>query len=219
MSHRQTRLSTAGTLAGESGGVHARELVGRERELATLEQLLETVRSGGSGTLLVNGDPGIGKSALLERLINSASDFRVVRALGVEGEVDLPYAGLQQLCRSMLDTVDLLPAPQRDALHVAFGLSAGDASDRYLVGLAILTLFSEAAATEPLLCVVDDAQWLDTETTQALAFVARRLGADTVALMIASREHVDDFDGLPAMHLGGLGIGRASCRERVFRTV
>ena len=100
-----------------------RGLVGRERELATLEQLLETVRNGGSGTLFVHGDPGIGKSALLERLLDSASGFRIVRAIGVEGEVVLTYAGLQQLCRSMLDTIDVLPAPQRHALQVAFGLS------------------------------------------------------------------------------------------------
>jgi DNA-binding CsgD family transcriptional regulator len=189
--------------------VGARELVGRERELATLEQLLGTVRRGGSGTLFVHGDPGIGKSALLERLVDAASEFRIVRALGVEGEIDLPYAGLQQLCRSMLDTVDVLPAPQRQALQVAFGLSSGDAPDRYLVGLAALSLLSEAAAAQPLLCIVDDAQWLDTGTRQALAFVARRLEADTVALVIASREQTEGFDGLPLLHVGGLAIGDA----------
>jgi AAA ATPase domain len=183
--------------------------VNRERELATLQQLLETVRSGGSGTLLVHGDPGIGKSALLERLLDSASGFRVVRAVGVEREVDLPYAGLQQLCRSMLDTIDTLPPPQRQALQVAFGLSSGAAPDRYLVGLAVLTLLSEAGATQPLLCVVDDAQWLDTATTQALAFVARRLGADTVGLVMAGREQVGDFDRLPVLQLGGLAIADA----------
>jgi DNA-binding CsgD family transcriptional regulator len=180
------------------------ELVGRERELATLEQLLETVRNGGSGTLFMQGDPGVGKSALLERLTDSASDFRVVRAVGVEGEVDLPYAGLHQLCRSMIDTVDALPGPQRAALQVAFGLSLGEASNRYLVGLAVLSLLSEVATPQPLLCVVDDAQWLDTETMQALAFVARRLGADTVALVVASRTDIDDLSRLPALRLGGL---------------
>ena len=186
-----------------------RELVGRERELATLEQLLGTVRTGGSGTLFVHGDPGIGKSALLDRLHDSAAGFRIVRAIGVQGEVDLPYAGLQQLCRPMLDTIDVLPAPQRQALQVAFGLSSGAASDRYLVGLAVLTLLSEAAATQPLLCVVDDAQWLDTETRQALAFVARRLGADSVGLLIAGRDETADFDGLPDLRLGGLEIADA----------
>ena len=187
----------------------ARELVGRDEELATLEQMLETVRSGGSGTLFVQGDPGVGKTALLQWLIRSASDFRIVRAVGVQGELDLPYAGLHQLCRSMLDTVDLLPPPQREALQVAFGLSPGEAPDRYLVGLAVLSLLSEVAAPRPLLCVVDDAQWLDTETIQALAFVARRLDADTVALVMASRAHLDHLDGLAALKLGGLTLADA----------
>jgi DNA-binding CsgD family transcriptional regulator len=183
--------------------------VGRDGELATFEQLLETVRNGGSGALFVQGDPGIGKSALLKRLIDSSAGFRVVQAVGVQGELDLPYAGLQQLCRSMLDTVDLLPPPQRQALQVAFGLSSGEAADRYLVGLAVLSLLSEVAAPQPLLCVVDDAQWLDTETMQALAFVARRLQADTVALVIASRVPIDDLSGLPALRLGGLTLAHA----------
>jgi DNA-binding CsgD family transcriptional regulator len=189
--------------------VSARELVGRDGELATLEQLLETVRSGGSGTLLVHGDAGIGKTALLQWLIGSATDFRIVRAVGVQGEIDLPYAGLQQLCRSMVDSVDLLPPPQRQALRVAFGLSSGEAADRYLVGLAVLSLLSEVAAPKPLLCVVDDAQWLDIETMQALAFVARRLEADTVALVMASRVHIDDLGGLPALRLAGLKLADA----------
>jgi DNA-binding CsgD family transcriptional regulator len=209
MSHPQTGSSSASVSAGPPAGGRLRELVGRERELATLEQLLQTVRSGGSGTLFVHGDPGVGKSALLDRLIGSASDFRVVRALGVEGEVDLPYAGLHQLCRSMIDTVDALPGPQREALQVAFGLSSGEASNRYLIGLAVLSLLSEVAAPQPLLCIVDDAQWLDTETVQALAFVARRLGADTVALVLASRTPIDDLDRLPALRLGGLTLAEA----------
>jgi DNA-binding CsgD family transcriptional regulator len=189
--------------------MHARELVGRDAELAALERLLETVRNGGSGALFVQGDPGVGKSALLERLIHSAADFRVVRAVGVEGEIDLPYAGLHQLCRSMIDTVDVLPGPQREALQVAFGLRSGEASDRYLVGLAVLSLLSETAAGQPLLCVVDDAQWLDSETVQALAFVARRLGADTVALVLASRIAIDDLGGLPVLELAGLTLSDA----------
>jgi DNA-binding CsgD family transcriptional regulator len=190
-------------------GLRPRELLGREHELATLEQLLETVRSGGSGSLFLHGEPGIGKSALLERLIASASGFLTVRAVGVQGEVDLPYAGLHQLCRSLLNGIDTLPPPQRHALEVAFGLTSGDASDRYLVGLAVLSLLSEAATTRPLLCVVDDAQWLDTETTRVLAFVARRLGADTVGLVLASREQIGDFAGLRALHVGGLAVAEA----------
>jgi DNA-binding CsgD family transcriptional regulator len=183
--------------------------VGREPELSVLRQLLESAQDGGSGTLLVHGDPGVGKSALLDWLVGSAAGFQVARATGVEREVDLPYAGLHQLCRSMLATIDALPAPQRQALEVAFGLTSGEPADRHLVGLATLSLLSENAATQPLLCVVDDAHWLDAETTQALAFVARRLGADTVALVVASREHLADLADLPVLHLRGLAVGDA----------
>ena len=179
-------------------------LVGRKPELARLEELLAIARGGGSGVLVVHGDPGVGKSALLDQLIASASGFEVVRASGVEGEVDLPYAGLHQLCRSMTDTISALPQPQSDALSVAFGRSTGDAPDRYVVGLATLSLMSEVAATKPLLCVVDDVQWLDPQTTQALAFVARRLGADSVALVFASRETSQELADVPELHLGGL---------------
>ena len=154
--------------------------------------------------MLVRGEPGVGKSALLGHLIASASGFQVVRAVGVEGEVDLPYAGLQQLCRSMLDTISVLPEPQRDALGVAFGLSQGDVPDRYIIGLAALGLMSEVSATNPLLCVIDDAQWLDPATTQALAFVARRLRADSVALVFASRERLQDLEGIREIELAGL---------------
>ena len=182
-----------------------RSLVGRDAELAKLEALLATVRAGGSAALVVRGEPGVGKSALVAQLIASASGFRVVRAVGVEGEVDLPYAGLQQLCRSLTDTIGDLPHPQSDALRVAFGLSSGDAPDRYMVGLATLGLLSDAAAAQPILCVVDDAQWLDPETTRALAFVARRVGADSVGVVLASRKIVDGLDGLPELQLDGLG--------------
>jgi hypothetical protein len=185
-------------------------LVGRERELVELEELLEAVRDGGSGTVFLHGDPGVGKTALIEWLIAGASEYQLLRAAGVEGEVDLPYAGLQQLCRPLSGTIELLPAPLREVLLAAFGLSSGEAKNRYLVGLATLSLLSEAAATRPLLCVVDDAQWLDTETAQALAFVGRRLGADSVGLVIAGREWIEEFDGLPAMELGGLGRSDAS---------
>ncbi len=157
----------------------------------------------------MHGEPGIGKSALLERLVDSASEFLTIRAVGVEGEVDLPYAGLQQLCRTLLHGIESLPPPQRHALEVAFGLISGDASDRYLVGLAVLSLLSEAATTRPLLCIVDDAQWLDSESARVLAFVARRLDADTVALVLASREQIDEFDGLRALQLGGLAVADA----------
>jgi DNA-binding CsgD family transcriptional regulator len=178
--------------------------VGRDGELAQLAALLATVQDGGSAALVLRGEPGVGKSALLEVLIGSASGFQVVRAMGVEGEVDLPYAGLHQLCRTMTDAIGALPQPQCDALRVAFGLSSGEAPDRYLVGLATLSLMSEVAAAQPVLCVVDDAQWLDPETTRALAFVARRLGADSMGLVFASREVVEELDGVPELQLAGL---------------
>jgi DNA-binding CsgD family transcriptional regulator len=196
--------------AERSAASGLRPLVGREHELERLEALLTTVRDGRSAAVFVRGEPGVGKSALLSSLIASASGFQVVRAIGVEGEVDLPYAGLQQLCRSMIDTIEVLPEPQRDALRVTFGLESGEASDRYLVGLAVLSLMSEVAAAKPLLCIVDDAHWLDPPTTGALAFVARRLGADSVALVMASRETVDGLEGVPEMHLQGLAAAEAS---------
>jgi len=186
-----------------------RSLIGREHELARLQELLATVRGGASASLLVRGEPGVGKSALLEHVVGSATGFQVVRAVGVEGEVDLPYAGLQQLCRSMLGTIDDLPQPQADALRVAFGLASGEPPDRYLVGLAVLSLMSEVAAAQPLLCVVDDAHWLDPATTQALAFVARRLGADSVGLVFASREPVEGFEAVRELVLGGLAAADA----------
>ena len=148
----------------------------------------------------------MGKSALLERLVASASDFHVIHAVGVEGEVDLPHAALHQLCRSMLDDISALPAPQAEALRVALGLASGDSTNAYLVGLAVLTLLSEVAAKHPLLCVVDDAQWLDRATIQALGFVSRRLDTDSVGLVIASRGSIDELDDLPRLNLGGLSL-------------
>src|SRR4030081_308407 len=127
----------------------------RRSEREALDELLAAVRGGQSRVLVVSGEPGVGKTALLESAISSASGFRVVRAAGVESEMELAFAALQQLCAPMLDRLERLPAPQRDALGVAFGLRAGDAPDRFLVGLAVLTLFSDAAEEQPLMCVVD----------------------------------------------------------------
>ena len=185
-------------------------LRGRDEELRTLDRLLEAVRAGESKALVVRGEPGVGKTALLEYAIESASGFRVAPAVGVESEMELAYAALQQLCAPMLDRVERLPGPQRDALGVAFGLSAGDAPDRYLVGLAALTLLSEVADDRPLLCVVDDAQWLDRESAQALEFVSRRLLAESVAMVFAVREPSEDFSGLPELLVEGLGNAEAS---------
>ena len=150
-------------------------LLGRRGECDALDQLLARLRTGRSPVLVLRGEAGVGKTALLEYLVDEASGCRIVRAAGAEAEMELAYAGLQQLCAPLLDHLDALPAPQREALSIAFGLSAGDPPDRFFVGLAVLSLCAEAAQDRPLLCVVDDAQWLDRASAQALAFVARRL--------------------------------------------
>ena len=164
---------------------------------------------GQSRVLVVSGEPGVGKTALLESAIESASGFRVARAVGVESEMELAFAALQQLCAPMLDRLDRLPAPQRDALGVAFGLRAGNAPDRFLVGLAVLSLLAEVAEEQPLVCVVDDAQWLDRASAQALVFVARRLLAESVALVLVTREPSEELEGLPGLVVEGLRDGDA----------
>src|SRR4051794_10278096 len=179
-------------------------LRGREDELRTLDQLLGAVRGGESRALVLRGEPGIGKTALLEHAVEAAPDFRVARAAGVESEMELAFAALQQLCAPMFDRLEHLPAPQRDALGVAFGLHAGDPPDRFLVGLAALSLLSEVAAEQPLVCVIDDSQWLDRASAQALAFVARRLLAESVALVFGTREPSEEFSGLTELHVEGL---------------
>jgi DNA-binding CsgD family transcriptional regulator len=176
----------------------------RRTEREVLDRLLEGVRGGQSRVLVMCGEPGVGKTALLGSAIGSASGFRVVRAAGVESEMELAFAALQQLCAPLMDWLDRLPAPQRDALGVAFGLRVGDPPDRFLVGLAVLSLLSEAAQQQPLLCVVDDAQWLDRASARALAFVARRLLAESVALVLVTREVADELDGLPKLVVEGL---------------
>ena len=184
-------------------------LLGRRHECARLDRLLEAVRSGHGGALVVAGEPGIGKTTLLEYAIESASGLRVARAVGIESEMELPFAALHQLCASMLDRLDRLPPPQSGALGVAFGLTSGETPDRFLVGLAVLTLFSEVAEGEPLLCVVDDSQWLDRASAQALAFVARRLLADPVGLVFGTREVGVDLRGLPELAVEDLATGDA----------
>src|SRR3954466_8325263 len=176
----------------------------RRVEREALERLLAAVHGGESRVLVVSGDPGVGKTALVESVIGSASGFRVLRALGVESEMELAFAALQQLCAPLLDRVDRLPGPQRDALGVAFGLSAGRAPDRFLVGLAALSLLAEGADEQPLLCVVDDWQWLDRASAQALAFVARRLVAESVVMVFGTREPSEELRGLPELHVEGL---------------
>jgi DNA-binding CsgD family transcriptional regulator len=184
-------------------------LHGRRDEREALEQLLEAVRGGQSRVLVVSGEPGVGKTALFESAIRCASGFRVLRAVGVESEMELAFAALQQLCAPMIDQLDRLPGPQQDALGVAFGLRAGDAPDRFLVGLAVLSLLADAAEEQPLLCVVDDAQWLDRASAHALVFVARRLLAESVALLLATREPSEELEGLPRLIVEGLRDGDA----------
>jgi DNA-binding CsgD family transcriptional regulator len=179
-------------------------LRGRESECALLDGLIADVRGGESRSLVVRGEAGIGKTALLEYLIASASDMTVVRAVGVDSEMELAYASLHQLCAPMIDRLDRLPAPQRDALGIVFGLSAGPAPDRFLIGLAVLSLLSEESEERPLLCVVDDAQWLDQASALTLAFVARRLLAEPIGIVFAAREPGRELEHLPAFQLEGL---------------
>ena len=181
------------------------QLLGRQRERDVVDRVLEASRGGQGGVLAVYGEPGVGKSALLDYAIEAAPGFRVVRTVGVEGEMELAFAALQQLCSPSLDLMERLPDPQRDALEVALGLSAGRPPNPFLVGLAALNLLSEAAEEQPLLCVVDDAQWLDRASSRVFAFVARRLLAEKVAMIFAAREPIDALTGLAELHVEPLG--------------
>ena len=183
----------------------AGQLLGRQREREVLGRLLNAALGGDGGVLAVYGEPGVGKTALLEWTVEEGRLFRVLRAVGVEGEMELPFAALQQLCSPILDRSERLPDPQRDALGVAFGLSTGHAPNPFLVGLAALGLLSEASRERPLLCVVDDAQWLDRASARALAFVARRLVAEKIAFVFAARELGDALSGLPELRVEPLG--------------
>jgi AAA ATPase domain len=179
---------------------------GRNSERQVLDQLLENVRRGESGVLVIRGEAGVGKTALLRYCARQAGGFRVAQIGGVESEMELPFAGLHQLCAPMLARLGALPKPQQHALRVAFGLSSGGAPDRFLVALAALSLLAEVAAERPLLCLVDDAQWLDAASGQVLGFVGRRLLAESVLIVVAVREPTDErqFVGLPELQLGGL---------------
>jgi DNA-binding CsgD family transcriptional regulator len=180
-------------------------LLGRQPEREVLGRLLAAARGGHGGVLVVHGEPGVGKTALLEDAVEAGREFRVARTVGVEGETELAYAALQQLCAPILELAERLPDPQRDALAVAFGHRAGPAPNPFLVGLAVLGLLSEAAEERPLLCVVDDAQWLDRASARALGFVARRLLAERIALVFAARELGEALAGFPELHVGPLG--------------
>ena len=171
--------------------VPGEHLLGRHREREVVDRLLQAARNGSGGVLVLHGEPGVGKTALLEYAVEASSEFRVVRTVGVEGEMELPFAALQNLCSPVLELMQHLPQPQRDALAVAFGLSAGQSPNPFLVGLAVLGLLSETAEERPLLGVIDDAQWLDRGSARALAFVARRLLAERIALVFAARTRGD----------------------------
>jgi len=181
-------------------------LRGREEQLKALDGLLADVRAGRSRVLVVCGEPGVGKTALLSYAADTVPDFRVARAEGVESEMELPFAALHQLCGRMMNHSSRLPGPQRDALDVAFGVRPGGPPDRFLVGLAVLSLLSDVATEQPVLCLIDDAQWLDRTSAQLLAFVARRLEAESVAMIFGTRDlsAAAGIVGLPGLPLEGL---------------
>ncbi len=183
----------------------AGRLLGRQRELAVIERLLDGARNGHGSVLVVHGDPGVGKTAALEQAAAAGADFRVIRTVGVEGEEELDYASLEQLCAPILELGEDLPAPQREALDVAFGRSAGPPPSPFLVGLAALSLVSDAAEQQPLLCVVDDAQWLDGASARALTFVARRLVAERIVLAFATRDAGGGLAHFPQLRVEPLG--------------
>src|SRR3954447_9995455 len=181
-------------------------LLGRPAERETLDRLLEGARSEHSGVLVIRGEPGIGKSTLLRYAARQAAGFRVAEVTSVEAEMELPFAGIHQLCAPMLDRLDGLPSPQADAMRVALGVATGDVPDRFVVSMAVLSLLAAVAEERPLLCLVEDAQWLDAASSQILGFVARRLLAEPVALVVAIRHSASsaDLSGLPELTLGGL---------------
>ncbi len=173
-----------------------------------VDRLLRQVRNSRSGSLVVRGQPGIGKSALLGYAAESAETegFRVLQLTGIESEMEFAFAALQQMCAPLMDHLGQLPAPQADALRVAFGLSRSGPPDRFLVGLGVLGLAAEGAAKQPLVCLIDDAQWIDETSLQTLAFVARRLYGESVAMIFAARAAaaVPPLAGLPELTLSGL---------------
>src|ERR1700747_2372795 len=174
---------------------------GRVRERRALDGLLGRVRGGESTVLVIRGEAGIGKTALMRYCARQASGCLLVQVAGVESEMELPFAALHQLCGPLLGGLDALPEPQQRTLRVAFGLAAGTAADRFMVGLAVLSLLAESAAERPLICLVDDAQWLDEASSQVLGFVGRRLLAEPVGLLIAVREVAGErlFPGLSVL--------------------
>src|ERR671914_880215 len=176
------------SFACEMAATFASGFLDRTAEREELDRLLANVREGQSAVLVIRGEAGIGKTALLRYVARQASGFRVAQAAGVEAEMELPFSGIHQLCAPVLDQLDALAQPQQNALNVALGLAPGDVPDRFLVGLAVLGLLSAAAEERPLLCLVEDAHWLDAASGLILGFVARRLQADSVGILATIRE-------------------------------
>ena len=189
--------------------MRAVELIGRRAETRALDDLVAAVRTGKSTALVLRGEPGVGKTALMEYLVEHADGYRVLRAAGVQAEMELAYAGLHQALAPVIDHVASLPDPQRGALQTVFGMAAGAAPDRFLVALAVLSLLSAAAEQQPVLCVIDDEQWLDSASAQAFAFVARRLAAESVGVIFAARTASDELWGLPELVVEGLAVADA----------
>ncbi len=179
-------------------------LYGRQDECDLIAGLVDRVRRGRGAALVVRGEPGTGKTALLDHAAGLAAGLRVIRAAGTESETDLAFAGLCQLCGSLSSLLGKLPDPQRVALEIAFGLLTGTAPARVLLGLGLHGLLTEASAESPLVCVIDNAHWLDQASRQALAFAARRLSAESVLVIFATRQQGTDLTGLPELALGGL---------------
>ena len=187
----------------------ATRLTDRDGERDVLDRLVDAVRAGESRVLVIRGDPGVGKTVLLDYLAERAGGCRVARAAGVHSEMELAFAGLHQLCAPMLDYLDRIPVPQRDALRTALGLAAGPPPDRFLVGLAVLSLLSEVAGDQPLICLIDDEHWLDQASEQTLGFVARRLAADPVAVVFSARDPGAELAGQPELVVAGLRADHA----------
>lgn len=179
-------------------------LIGRRDECAVLDQLVDAVAGGASRALMIRGEAGVGKTALLDYAAARAAELQIARIVGIQSEMELAFAGIHQLCLPLLPRLGHLPVPQRDALEVALGMATGSSPDRFLVGLAVLNLLADAAADRPLLCLVDDEQWLDRSSAQVLAFVARRLGSESVGMIFAAREPSDAAAGVPALVVRGL---------------
>ena len=193
-------------MAGDSPRLwrNAGRLIDRLSERRVLDRFVNAVQGGQSRVLVLRGEPGVGKTALLDYLSERAAGCRVAHIAGVQSEMELAFAGVHQLCAPLLDHLETLPEPQRDALRTAFGISPGPSPDKFLLGLAVLGLLSEAAGQQPLICLVNDHQWLDRASAQTLGFVARRLAADPVALVFAARKPGEELAGLPQLLVDGL---------------